>query len=143
MRQDFVLFVADIEVGYTAIFLIAWASVIIVQLFYNKEARREDIDMAARKNKTADFNPEGIDSLDQDKPVVYKILDRNDRNIYTGSAKRGRVAERINEQLPGGSDSIPGGAKVKIEQRDSIEEAQKSESRIISRSKPRYNKKGK
>lgn len=99
--------------------------------------------MAARKNKTADFNPEGIDSLAKDKPVVYKILDKNDRNIYTGSAKRGRVTKRINEHLPGGPDSIPGGVKVKIEQKDSIEEARKSESRIIFRSKPMYNKRGK
>lgn len=96
--------------------------------------------MPARKKKTADFKPEGIDSLAQDKPAVYKILDKNNKNIYTGSAKRGRVAERIREHLPRGPDPIPGGIRVKIEQKSSIEEARKSESMIISRTKPKYNK---
>jgi excinuclease UvrABC nuclease subunit len=98
--------------------------------------------MAKRKRKTADFNPESIDALSQDKPVVYKVLDRKGENIYTGSAKRGRVAERIKEHLPAGPDAIPGGSKVKIEQKESIQEAQDTEKRIISRSKPKYNKRG-
>ena len=93
--------------------------------------------------KTSDFKPEAIDNLAQDKPVVYKILNSEGQNIYTGSAKKGRVSGRIKDHLPGGSDRIPGGKKVKIEQHNSIREAEKSESRIISRTKPKYNKKGK
>lgn len=95
------------------------------------------------KKKTSDFNPEAIEDLAQDKPVVYKIFNQKGENIYTGSAKRGRVPDRIKDHLRGGSDPVPGGAKVKIEQHNSIEEAQKSEARIISRSKPKYNKRGK
>ena len=93
--------------------------------------------------KASDFKPEAIDNLDQDKPVVYKIRNSEGENIYTGSAKRGRVRDRIKDHLPGGSDPIPGGKKVEIEQHNSIDEAQKSESRIISRSRPKYNKTGK
>lgn len=111
---------------------------------YNKTRKlyindRKNTPMSERKKKTADFTSEGINSLAQDKPVVYKILNKNGKNIYTGSAKRGRVAERIKEHLPGGPHPIPGGAKVKIIQKNSIKEARKSESRIISRTKPRYN----
>ena len=95
------------------------------------------------KKKTADFKPEAIDSLSQDKPVVYKIINQKGENIYTGSAKRGRVTDRIKEHLLGDSDPIPGGVKVKIEQHNSIKDAQSSESLIISRSKPKYNKRGK
>lgn len=95
------------------------------------------------KKKTANLKPESIDDLAQDKPVVYKILDGKGENIYAGSAKKGRVADRIKDHLPGGSDPIPGGKKVKIEQHDSISDAQESESRIISRSKPKHNKRGK
>lgn len=95
------------------------------------------------KKKTVLFDPKSIDDIAQDKPVVYKILDKNGENLYTGSAKRGRVADRIKEHLPGGPDAIRGGVKVKIEQKDNIEEAQNSEERVIKRSQPRYNKKGK
>lgn len=95
------------------------------------------------KKKTAKFKSEDIDLLAKDKPVVYKILDKNDNNIYTGVAKRGRVDARIKEHLPKGKDPIPGGVKVKIEQKPSIGEALKSEAKIIKKSKPKLNKKGK
>ena len=99
--------------------------------------------MSNKKKKTTDLNSNGIDNLAKDKPVVYKILDKKDNNIYTGVAKRGRVADRLKEHLPGGKDPIPGGSKVKIEQKNTIAEAKKSEERIIQRSKPKHNKKGK
>ncbi len=96
--------------------------------------------MANGKKKTADLTPEGIDSLAKDKPVTYKIFDKNGANVYTGSAKRGRVQDRLNEHLPGGPDPIPRGVKVKIQQKGCIEEARETESRIISRDRPKYNK---
>lgn len=96
-----------------------------------------------RKRKTTKFNPDGIDQLAQDKPVVYKILNAADENIYTGVAKRGRVSDRLKEHLPGGPDPIRGGRKVKIQQQPSIQKALESEARIIRRSQPKQNKKGK
>ena len=89
--------------------------------------------------KTVDFNKTGIGKLPNDKPVVYKILTESGGNNYTGIAKKGRVRERIEEHLSGGKDHVPG-SKVQIEQMKSIEEAQEKESRIISRSEPKYNK---
>lgn len=99
--------------------------------------------MANEKTKTSKFDGDGIASLPKDKPVVYKILNEKDENIYTGVAKRGRVEERLREHLPGGPDPIIGGVKVKIQQKPSISEAEKSETLIISRSKPKLNRKGK
>ena len=64
-------------------------------------------------------------------------------NIYTGVAQRGRVEQRLKEHLPGGIDAIRGAKKVQIQQKSTIKEATQSESRIIQRSKPRFNKKGK
>lgn len=93
--------------------------------------------------KTADFKPEAIDNLAQDKPTVYKILNSQGENIYTGSAKKGEVADRIKDHLPGGSAPIPGAVSVTIEQHTSIGDAKSSESRIISRTKPKYNRQGK
>lgn len=95
------------------------------------------------KKKTAKFGSDGIDELAQDKPVVYKLLNSKGENVYTGSSKKGQVGERIKDHLPGGSDPIPGVKKVKIEQYSSITDARKSEDRIISRSKPKHNKRGK
>ncbi len=92
--------------------------------------------------KTTRYNKTGISKLPDDKPVVYKIQSESGKNNYTGIAKRGRVRERLNEHLPGGKDYIPG-SKVHIEQVGSIAEAREKESRIISRSKPKYNKQGK
>jgi len=86
--------------------------------------------------KTVKFSEEGISQLPNDKPAVYKILTSNDNNNYTGVAQRGRVRERVMEHL----GETPG-ARVRVEQMKSIEEAKEKETRIISRSQPKYNKK--
>jgi hypothetical protein len=88
--------------------------------------------------KTVKYSEPKIKELPNNKPVVYKILTKNDVNNYTGIAKKGRVQDRIIEHM----GEIPG-AKVQIEQYPSIQEAQKKEKNIISRTKPKYNKKGK
>ena len=93
--------------------------------------------------KSASFDKRGIESLSKSKPVVYKIVDRKGKNLYTGVAKRGRVEDRLKEHLPGAKDSIRGGAKIVIQQKSNINEAIKSEERIIKSQKPPQNKKGK
>ncbi len=93
--------------------------------------------------KSANFDRKGIESLSKDKPVVYKIVDKKGKNLYTGVAKRGRVEERLKEHLPGARDPIRGGEKVVIQGKSSIKDAMKSESRIIKSQKPPQNKKGK
>ncbi|MFQ5488199.1 MAG: hypothetical protein ACE5ET_07145 [Gammaproteobacteria bacterium] len=74
--------------------------------------------------------------------MAYKIQTGSGANNYTGIAQRGRVQERLAEHLAGGKDPVPG-AKVQIEQMPNIAEARAKESRVISRSKPKYNKQGK
>lgn len=93
--------------------------------------------------KSGRFDAGGIERLAKDKPVVYKIENSVGKNIYTGTAKRGRVEERLKEHLPGGKDPIRGGAKVKILQKSNIDEALKAESRIIKQQKPPQNKQDK
>ena len=89
--------------------------------------------------KSVDFNRIGVSQLPQDKPVVYRIKDGAGKTNYVGVAKRGRIKERIQEHLNAGS--IPG-AKVQIEQKTSIEEARKTEARVIARTKPAHNQQG-
>ncbi len=95
------------------------------------------------RRKSGKLNTEDIAALANDKPVVYKVENAQGTNIYTGVAKRGRVQERITEHLPGAKDAIPGGKRVTIDQKSSIEDALASEERIIKRAKPKHNKEGK
>lgn len=85
--------------------------------------------------KRVKYNQEGIEKLPNDKPVVYKIKSELGDLNYVGTAKRGRVQERIKEHL----GEIPG-AKVTIEQFSSIKDAEKKETNIINRTGGKYNK---
>jgi len=91
-------------------------------------------------NKTVKLTRTGIDKLPNDKPVVYRIQTDTGKTNYVGIAKRGRVQDRLNEHIDAGK--IPG-AKVQIQQMPTIEQAQATEARIIARTKPKYNDKGK
>lgn len=89
-------------------------------------------------SKTIKFNKSGIESLPDEKPVVYEIQTETGKANYVGVAKRGRVQERIGEHI----GDVPG-TKVKIEQYGTIDDARKKEQKAIHRKSPRYNKKGK
>ena len=92
--------------------------------------------------KTSRLTKQGIGNLPNDKPVLYKIKTDSGKTNYAGTAKRGRVQERIAEHLAGEQDYVPG-SKVEIEQMSSVENARKKEKAVIARSKPKYNKQGK
>lgn len=87
--------------------------------------------------KTVKYNRQEIDKLPNDRPVIYRIKTGTGHDNYVGTAKKGRVRERIAEHL----DEIPG-AKVEIEQFSSKKEAQKKEANVIKRTKPKYNEQG-
>lgn len=97
----------------------------------------------ADKPKSVPFKSDGIDQLPDNKPVVYRLENAAGDTVYAGVAKRSRVQERLKEHLPGGPDPIPGVKRVKVEQMPTIRDAEKREQGIISRTKPKYNKRGK
>ena len=84
------------------------------------------------ERRTFGFNKKDLQNVPSDKPGTYKILNNKGENIYTGSAKRERMAERIAEHLSSGPDPVPGGKRIQIDQKSSIAEAQKTEQNIIS-----------
>ena len=84
--------------------------------------------------KKVRFTKEGVRQLPNDKPVLYKIETESGTPNYIGTAKRGRVRDRIAEHF----GEIPG-TKVRIEQFSSIDDARKKEANVIKRSKPKYN----
>ena len=99
--------------------------------------------MSGRRRLTSKFSKEGIEKLSQDKPVIYELLNSQDRILYAGAAKRGRVGPRLQEHLPRGKDPIPGAAKVRIRPQQNIESATRAEARLIKREQPPQNKRGK
>jgi len=88
--------------------------------------------------KSTNYNKTNIPKLPDDKPAVYRIQTESGKDNYIGIAKRGRVTERIAEHL----GEVPG-AKVKIEQHSSVQDAKVAEARLIKRQQPKYNKDGK
>jgi excinuclease UvrABC nuclease subunit len=86
------------------------------------------------------LNKTGTQKVPTNKPIVYKIMNKEGDNIYTGTAKRGRGSERLADHLPRGQDPIRGAKTFQIKQKPSITEAEKEEKQIIEREKPRYNK---
>ena len=99
--------------------------------------------MDTMAKKTVRLRTDSIERLPEDKPVVYKIKDREGENIYTGVAGKGNVQSRLKDHLPGHRGAIPGAMKVQIDRQSSIREAERKESHIISRSRPKYNQHGK
>ena len=85
---------------------------------------------------TASYDKQGILTLADDKPVVYRIQDARGKDNYVGSVRVGRLVDRISEHL----GEIPG-AMVRIQQHESIQSAKVAEQRIINRVKPRFNRK--
>ncbi len=93
--------------------------------------------------KTVRFTQVAVEKLPNNKPVVYKIGNATNPDLYIGVAKRGRVQERIKEHLPTGPDPIPRGSKVQIEQMPSIRDAERKEKGLIARHMPTHNKRDK
>ena len=84
---------------------------------------------------TASYDKAGIRTLADNKPIVYRIQNKNGKDLYVGVAKRGRAHAIIMEHL----GEIPG-ATVTIRQFDSLEEARIAEQQIINRCQPKYNR---
>ena len=88
--------------------------------------------------KKTNYNKSGIEKLPNDKPVLYRIETGSGKLNYVGTAKRGRVQDRLLEHVP----EIPG-ATVRVEQFSTIQDARQKEARVIKRNRPKYNEEGK
>ena len=85
--------------------------------------------------RNATYDKAGIETLADDKPIVYRIQNRFGKDNYVGSAKRGRAHDIIAEHL----GRIPG-ATVTIRRFDSLQEAKADEQKLINRHQPKYNR---
>ena len=74
--------------------------------------------------KKVKYNKTDLSQLPKNKPVLYRIETDGGNLNYVGTAKRGRVQERLAEHI----GEIPG-AKVSIEHFDSIDKAREKVAR--------------
>lgn len=81
----------------------------------------------------ANFNKKHIESTDNDNPVVY-TLKKGGEVVYVGTAKRGRVQDRLAEHL-----GVISATEFSTRSYDSISEAREAEERKIKREKPKHN----
>ena len=86
------------------------------------------------------LSKKNIEKTSEDNPILYKILNRQGGNVYTGVSKRGQGQDRLKDHLSGGSDPIPGAVGFKTKEIPSIERAKTEETRIIKKEDPKYNK---
>ncbi|HEB35906.1 MAG TPA: hypothetical protein ENI18_08710 [Candidatus Aminicenantes bacterium] len=86
------------------------------------------------------FSKKNIEKILKNKPIVYKLKNAGETNLYTGIAKLGRVDDRLKEHLLGGKDPIKGARQFQTKQFKSIDQARREEKKIIKKEKPKYNK---
>ncbi len=89
------------------------------------------------------FNKTKIENIPEEKPVLYRILNKDGDELYDGVAKRNRVQKRLLEHLTLKKEKIPGGVKIKFAQFPNIKKAKKEEKKLIKKLKPKFNKQNK
>ena len=89
------------------------------------------------------FNKTNINNIPEDKPIVYRLLNNSNQELYTGIAKRNRPQDRLLEHLNIKKEKISGATKIKIVQVPNLNSAKKIEKRLIKKLQPKFNIKDK
>jgi predicted GIY-YIG superfamily endonuclease len=89
------------------------------------------------------FNKTNIKNIPENKPILYRLLNNSNKELYTGIAKRNRTQDRLSEHLTIKKEKISGATKVKIAQFPNLENAKKTEKKLIKELKPKFNIKDK
>ena len=90
-------------------------------------------------SRSQKFTKENIAKVPQDKAVIYKVKDRNGKNLYTGIAGRGRSQERLLEHKEIKKEKIPEGTRFQYAQAKNKERAHVIEKQIIRKEQPEFN----
>ncbi|HQL52436.1 MAG TPA: GIY-YIG nuclease family protein [Candidatus Magasanikbacteria bacterium] len=89
------------------------------------------------------FNKTNIKDIPENKPIVYRLLNNSNNELYTGIAKRNRTQDRLLEHLNIQKEKISGATKLKIAQVNNLESAKKIEKKLIKQLQPKFNIKDK
>lgn len=89
------------------------------------------------------FTKSNIQTVPDNKAVVYIIKNSTGQNLYTGIASRGRVQDRLLEHKELKKESIPGGTRFQVAQVENKDRARKIETQIIKKEQPKFNEQNK
>ena len=89
------------------------------------------------------FNKTNIKKFPEEKPIIYRLQNKSGEELYTGTAKRNRVEDRLLEHLNLKKEKIPGATKVKIAQFPDLKKAEKAEKQLIKKLQPKFNEQNK
>jgi excinuclease UvrABC nuclease subunit len=89
------------------------------------------------------FNKTSIKKIEEGNPIIYRLLNNADQELYTGVAKRNRNQDRLLEHINLKKEKIAGATKIKIAQMSTIEKAKKAEKSLIKKLQPKFNIKDK
>lgn len=96
--------------------------------------------MATKKfTKTQTITKGNIEKVPGNKPGIYRIKNAQDKTLYVGMAKGGRLDERIAEH----KGEFKGGTRFQYKLASSKEVAERMERKEIKNWKPVFNKKHK
>lgn len=90
-------------------------------------------------SRSQKFTKENIAKVPQDKAVIYKIKNRDGKNLYTGIAGRGRSQERLLEHKEIKKEKIIEGTRFQYAQVKNKERAHAIEKQIIRKEQPEFN----
>jgi excinuclease UvrABC nuclease subunit len=93
--------------------------------------------MAIKKfTNTKNITKENIERIPKNKPGIYRIKNNQNKTIYIGMAKRGRLNKRIAEHR----GEFKGGTRFQYKLTANKKVAEKMEQREIKNCKPIFNK---
>jgi len=89
------------------------------------------------------FNKTNIKNVPEDKPIVYRLLNNSNDDLYLGIAKRNRTQDRLLEHINLKKEKISGATKIKIAQVPNLDNAKNVEKKLIKQLQPKFNIKDK
>ena len=94
-------------------------------------------------NRAKKFTKKNIKNIPKGKTIIYKLKNKNGKNLYTGIAGRGRGEDRLLEHKELKKDKIPGVVLFQIVQVKNKDIVAKLEKQIIKKEQPKFNKENK
>lgn len=90
-------------------------------------------------SRTQKLTKVNIAKVPQDKAIIYKIMNKEGENLYTGIAGRGRSQERLVEHKDIKKEKIPEGTRFQYAQVKTKDRAHRIEKVIIKKEQPEHN----